>query len=99
MPKKPLTAAEKHLIGCYIYHNHPKRRKECVNIAVEHHMIGNQTVKGLALKADDERTMIICLAHHTGKYGIHQIGVETWEAIYGKQVDMIEWTDNRKDEL
>ncbi len=95
MPKKNLTAADAQRIGCYIYHNLPKYKKECVNIAVRHHMIGNQTIKGLSLKADDDKRMIICLAHHTGDYGIHQIGVETWEKKYAPQEEMIEWTDGQ----
>lgn len=89
--KKP-TQAQLQMIGCYIYHNHPERQKECVNVAVGHHRIGNQTIKGLSKKADDSKIMAICVNHHTGRHGIHQIGVETWEARYGKQDDMIKWT-------
>ena len=85
-------------IGCYIYFNTPYK-DECINHVVGHHKIGKQTVKGLALKAPDSEIMAICLNHHTGKYGIHQIGVETWEAKYGSQDVMIKWTKGQIDEI
>ena len=94
-----MTREQLQMIGCYIYHNHPDKQKECINNAVGHHLIGNQTIKGLSLKADDKLRMAICVNHHTGRYGIHQIGVETWESIYGKQTDMIEWTNQQLEGL
>ena len=83
-------------MGCYIWHHFPAYREECeyghIHTVIGHHLIGNQTIKGLALKADDKKKMAICVNHHTGKYGIHQIGVETWEKKYTAQEDMIQWT-------
>lgn len=61
-------------------------------------MIGNMTCKGLALKADEDKKMFLCTNHHTGKYGIHQLGVETWEGKYGLQLDMIKWSKERRGE-
>jgi len=86
-------------IGCYIWHNIPEYRHECSNQAVGHHEIGNQTIKGMAKKASDERVMSICLNHHTGRYGIHQVGVKTWEAKYTSQDNMIKWTKQQLEEL
>ena len=84
-------------IGCYIYFN-TDYGHECNNIVVEHHKIGNMTCKGMGKKADDEDTMFLCTNHHTGKYGIHQLGVETWEKKYGSQLDMIKWSKERRGE-
>ena len=99
MPKKNLTAAELQEIGCYIWHHFPDYREECkygtIHAVIGHHLIGGMTNKGLSLKADDKDKAAICVNHHTGRYGIHHIGVETWEAKYGKQTTMIEWTKDQ----
>lgn len=55
----------------------------CRRPAEIHHLIGNH--KGMALKSEDEYTIPLCVDHHRGNQGIHQIGVETWESIYGSQ--------------
>lgn len=103
--KKPNKATREELqqIGCYIWHHFPEYRKECeygfIHIVVGHHLIGNQTTKGMSLKADDKDRAAICVNHHTGKYGIHQIGVETWEKKYTSQVIMNEWTNIKMERL
>ena len=94
MRKKKPTKGQLHNIGCYIYHHFPNARKdkECINIVVEHHKIGKLTNKGLALKSSEDKKMLLCVAHHTGDFGIHQLGVETWEKLYTTQDKMIKWT-------
>lgn len=60
----------------------------CFDPAVAHHKTG----AGMAKKASDYDTMPLCNDHHTGKNGIHTMGVETWEAKYGTQDDLIKRT-------
>lgn len=85
-------------IGCYIARNTPYGY-ECKGQIVGHHKIGNQTCKGIAKKADDSERCGICWNHHTGKYGIHQMGVNTWEDKYATQDIMIKWTKQQMEEL
>lgn len=86
-------------IGCYIYRNIAKYKHECFGQVIGHHEIGNQTIKGMAKKASDERVASICVNHHTGRYGIHQIGVKTWEAKYTSQDNMIKWTKQQLEDI
>jgi hypothetical protein len=39
----------------------------------------------MAQKAKDEITIPLCVDHHRGAQGIHQIGQKTWEKTYGDQ--------------
>jgi hypothetical protein len=39
----------------------------------------------MAQKAQDEITIPLCVEHHRGSQGIHQIGQRTWESAYGEQ--------------
>jgi len=34
---------------------------------------------------------------HTGDNGIHTLGVELWEKIYGPQTELLEWVNNLLD--
>lgn len=52
---------------------------------VAHHKTG----AGMGMKACDLDTMPLCEGHHTGRNGIHRLGVKEWEATYGKQDDHI----------
>ena len=65
----------------------------CRKPAQIHHLIGDQGIKGLAIKASDEETIPLCEFHHTGKQGIHRLGVETWEKKYGSQKMWLDWTN------
>ena len=39
----------------------------------------------MSQKAKDEETIPLCVDHHRGSQGIHQIGQRTWESAYGEQ--------------
>ncbi len=49
-----------------------------------HHLVGLK-YSGMAQKAKDEITIPLCVDHHRGAQGIHQIGQKTWESAYGEQ--------------
>ncbi len=57
-----------------------------------HHLTG-VGLSGMALKADDEKTIPLCEDHHTGANGIHRMGVATWEDMFGTQLQMLEWVN------
>ena len=44
---------------------------------------------GTGLRTGDDCAIPLCLNHHTGSEGIHTIGVQTFEARYGTQADML----------
>ena len=44
---------------------------------------------GTGLRTGDDCAIPLCLHHHTGAEGIHTIGVLTWEARYGSQLEML----------
>ena len=56
----------------------------CRRPAEIHHLIGFK-YRGIAQKAKDENTIPLCVDHHRGQQGIHQIGIKTWEKAYGSQ--------------
>ena len=50
-----------------------------------HHLIGHD-YRGLSQKADDIYTIPLCHEHHrSSECGIHGLGREKWEEIYGTQ--------------
>ena len=44
---------------------------------------------GTGQRTGDDCAIPLCLNHHTGAEGIHTIGVLTWEARYGSQLEML----------
>jgi hypothetical protein len=56
----------------------------CRQPAEIHHLIGLK-YSGMAQKAEDTMTIPLCVNHHRGAEGIHQIGQKTWEEAYGEQ--------------
>jgi len=63
-----------------------------------HHLTGIK-YRGMGQKADDVYTIPLCMNHHTGAEGIHQIGKKTWEAKYGYQDDLLEQTNQKLETL
>ncbi len=61
----------------------------CGGQAAIHHCIGHEFGSCMGRKAPDEMTIPLCHNHHQGKEGIHQIGRDTWQRIYGKQSDLL----------
>lgn len=52
-------------------------------------MIGIES-GGMGRKNGSDKALPLCLNHHTGAQGVHTIGVQTWEALYGPQSEMLE---------
>jgi hypothetical protein len=50
---------------------------------------------GMAQKSKDEYTIPLCVDHHRGSQGIHQIGQKTWEKAYGNQEYHLEYIDQK----
>lgn len=44
---------------------------------------------GVGLRTGDDCAIPLCMRHHTGAEGIHTLGVQTWEARFGNQSDML----------
>lgn len=44
---------------------------------------------GAGLRTGDDCALPLCANHHTGREGIHTIGVQTWEARFGDQAEML----------
>lgn len=66
----------------------------CAAPAQIHHVVGGSAAeagirRGMSQKVSDEHVIPLCMWHHVGGEGIHTIGVETWEARYGNQTDML----------
>ena len=64
-----------------------------------HHVLGGSVArvgidKGLALKVSDWLVLPLCLNHHVGNEGIHQIGVLTWENKFGSQLHYLKTIGN-----
>jgi len=59
----------------------------CASPADFHHPRGGSVVgeASMGRKSSDAGGIPLCHYHHQGEQGIHQIGVETWEAKYGPQ--------------
>ena len=66
----------------------------CKQPAQIHHLIGVK-YRGMGQKADNEFTIPLCLNHHTGAEGIHQIGKQTWQAQFGTQEELLQRTNER----
>lgn len=65
----------------------------CRQPAQIHHAKGgsmrSRESAGTGLRTSDESALPLCQHHHTGAEGIHTIGVLTWEARYGSQLEML----------
>lgn len=60
----------------------------CGNEAAPHHIVGHgESIMGN--KAPDSLCMPLCVNHHTGKDGIHTIGLKEFESRYGPQWRMV----------
>lgn len=44
---------------------------------------------GVAQKQSHWLCIPLCVPHHVGDHGVDRIGVETWEATFGSQVDLL----------
>lgn len=60
----------------------------CGQDSTHHHLTGHG-YGGRGTKASDYLTMPLCNNHHTGEQGIHRMGVDSWETIYGSQFEFI----------
>lgn len=59
-----------------------------------HHAVGgsmsrNGYHRGISQKPSDWLAIPLCEFHHTGRHGLHQIGVVTWEMRFDQQLDML----------
>jgi len=75
--------SKKHLkevaeLGCII----------CGKEACAHHITGHGD-SGTGTKPSDALVMPLCHNHHTGRDGVHKVGVLAWESAYGSQWKMI----------
>lgn len=65
----------------------------CCQPAQIHHAKGGSMryveSAGASQRTGDDCALPLCMRHHTGAEGIHTIGVQTWEARYGNQADML----------
>lgn len=63
----------------------------CVQPAQIHHAKGGSMRghAGTGLRSADDLALPICMHHHTGAEGIHTLGVLTWEARFGAQLEML----------
>lgn len=73
-------------IGCCI----------CGQPAQLHHATGGSMIergvmRGMSQKVSDWLVIPLCERHHTGRDGIHAIGVDAWEGRYGSQAG---WVDH-----
>ncbi len=66
----------------------------CRRPAEIHHLVGLK-YSGMAQKSKDEYTIPLCVDHHRGSQGIHQIGQKTWEKAYGNQEYHLEYIDQK----
>ena len=66
----------------------------CKQPAQIHHLIGVK-YRGMGQKADDQYTIPLCLHHHTGQLGIHQMGKGAWERMFGTQEELLQRTNER----
>ena len=57
-----------------------------------HHLIGSR-YRGMGQKAHDMYTIPLCLNCHTGKDGIHTLGMRAWEKKFGTQEELLEITN------
>lgn len=44
---------------------------------------------GVGTRTGDDCAIPLCAHHHTGREGIHTLGVLTWEALHGSQASML----------
>lgn len=80
-----MTAAERRWIGRAVEHG----CMVCLAPAQWHHLrSGSAGIVGGGQRSAHTRGIALCERHHTGSDGIHQIGVETWEAKHGRQTDL-----------
>lgn len=65
----------------------------CIQPAQIHHAKGgsmrSRESVGTSQRTSDEVALPLCPNHHTGAEGIHTIGVLTWEARFGTQLEML----------
>lgn len=57
-------------------------------------MIDRGVMRGMSQKVSDWLVIPLCARHHTGKEGIHTIGVDAWEAAYGPQSGWVDHVGN-----
>lgn len=80
MPKDPKHLDRVRELGCCICGTHP---------ASAHHIRHGQ---GMSQKADDHEAIPLCHYHHQGPQGIHTLGTRTWQARYGTEEKLLEYT-------
>ena len=71
----------------------------CGQPAHAHHARGGSITQagihaGISQKNSDWLAIPLCPHHHTGKAGIHTIGVRSWESLYGPQKKWVDHTAN-----
>lgn len=62
----------------------------CCSPAQIHHPRGGSVAgeAACAMKSPEAGVIPLCHYHHQGAQGIHHLGVDTWEAHYGTQVQL-----------
>ena len=58
--------------------------------AVIHHALGLENGRMIGRKAPDDKTLPLCVEHHSGFLGIHRLGKREWETMFGSQAWHIE---------
>lgn len=73
-------------IGCKISRRQPVQIHHCRSGS----MANEGFSVGIGQKASHWLTIPLHVDYHVGDQGIHKIGVKTWEAHYGRQVDLLD---------
>ncbi len=59
-----------------------------------HHVMGGSIVERIGVrgtrKHSDWLQLPLCHHHHQGQFGIHKMGVRSWESAFGRQADMVD---------
>lgn len=91
--EEKLHMAKVALLPCYVWANHPDKRKKCGGRKEVHHKTG----AGMGKRASHFDVMPLCFNHHSAQtplpFGgsIHK-GTKSFEARIATQDKMIEWT-------
>ena len=60
--------------------------------AMIHHLTGLK-YRSTGKKAKDEHTIPLCDNHHQGHQGVHKMGMRPWEAAFGTQEYLLDYTN------
>jgi len=72
-------------------------------LCIVHHCHGGSMVQAWGNKSQSQRGISDFLViplhphYHTGQEGIHTLGIDLWETMYGPQTELLEWVNNLLD--